>query len=46
MLVIKSRNMSEKHIENITKSDSNFAPPLFDHHVRHCLVNNIYISKK
>ena len=49
MLVIKSRKsngMSEKHIENITKSDSNFAPPFFDHHVRHCLVNNIYISKK
>ena len=39
--------------ENITKSDSNFAPTFVDHHVlsdinftRHCLINNIYIPKK
>ena len=46
--------MSEEDIEDITKSDSNFAPTFFDHHVlpevdfnRHCLINNnISISKK
>ena len=46
--------MSEEDIEDITKSDSNFAPTFFDHHVLpevnfngHCLINNnISISKK
>ena len=42
--------MSEENIENITKSDSNFAPTFVDHHVLpdinfngHCLITNIYI---
>ena len=46
--------MSEKNIENITKSDSNFAPIFVDHHLLpninfhgHCLIkNNISIPKK
>ena len=45
--------MSKENIENITKSDSNFAPTFVDHHVLpdinvngHCLINNIYIPKK
>ena len=46
--------MSEENIENITKSDSNFAPTFVDHHVLpktnfngHCLIkNNIFIPKK
>ena len=46
--------MSEENIENITKSDSNFAPTFVNHHVLpdinfngHCLINyNISISKK
>ena len=46
--------MSEENIENITKSDSNFAPTFVDHHVLpdinvngHCLINNnISIPKK
>ena len=46
--------MSEESIENITKSDSNFAPIFVDHHLlpdrnfnRHCLIkNNISIPKK
>ena len=46
--------MSEEDIEDITKSDSNFAPTFFDYHVLpevnfngHCLINNnISISKK
>ena len=49
----KSNGMSEESIENITKSDSNFAPTFVDHHVLpdinfnvHWLVNNIYIPKK
>ena len=29
----KSNGMSEESIENITKSDSNFAPTFVDHHV-------------
>ena len=40
-------------LENITKSDSNFAPTFVDHNVLpdlhfngHCLINNISISKK
>ena len=50
----KSNGMSEKSIENITKSDSNFAPTFVDHHSLpdmnfdgHCLIkNDISISKK
>ena len=50
----KSNEMSEKSIENITKSDSNFAPTFVDHHVLpdvnyngHCLIkNNISVPKK
>ena len=45
--------MSKENIENITKSDSNFAPTFVDHDVLpdinvngHCLINNIYIPKK
>ena len=46
--------MSEKNIENITKSIRNFAPTFVDHHVLpdisfngHCLMNNtISIPKK
>ena len=45
--------MSEENIENITKSDSNFASTIVDHHVLsdinfngHSLINNICISKK
>ena len=39
--------MSDEYIENITKSDSNFAPTFVDHHLLsdrnfngHCLINN------
>ena len=49
----KSNGMSEENIENITKSDSNFAPTFVDHHLLpdidfngHCLKNNISIPKK
>ena len=49
----KSNGMPAENIENITKSDSNFAPTFVDHHVlpdtnfnKHCLINNIYIPKK
>ena len=46
--------MSEENIENITESDSNFAPTFVDHHVlteinfnAHCFIkNNISIPKK
>ena len=45
--------MSEESIENITKSDSNFAPTFADHHLlpdlnfnAHCLIKNISIPKK
>ena len=46
--------MSEKSIEIITKSDSNFGPTIVDHHSfpdinfnEHCLIkNNISISEK
>ena len=45
--------MSDENIENITKSDSNFAPTFLDHHVLpdmdlsgQGLMNNIYIPKK
>ena len=45
--------MSEENIENVTKSDSNFAPTFVDHKVlpdinfkSHCLIKNISITKK
>ena len=46
--------MSEENIENITKSDSNFAPTFVDHHLLpdmnfngHGLIkNNISVPKK
>ena len=46
--------ISEENIENITQSDSNFAPNYVDHHLLpdmnfngHCLIKiNISISKK
>ena len=46
--------MSEESLENITKSDSNFAPTSVDHHFLpdinlygKCLIkNNVYIPKK
>ena len=45
--------MSEKNIENITKSDINFVPTFVDHGLLpdinfngHCLINNISIPKK
>ena len=43
----KSNGMSEKNIEKITKSDSNFAPTFVDHHLSldinftgHCLIRS------
>ena len=49
----KSNGMSEENIENISKSDRNFAPTFLDHHLLpdinfngHCLINNIHILKK
>ena len=49
----KSNGMSEENIENITKSDSNFALTFVDHHLLpdiyfngHCFINNISIPKK
>ena len=50
----KSNRMSEENIENITKSNSNFAPTFVDHYLLpdinfngHCLLkNNISIPKK
>ena len=50
----KSNGMSEESIENITKSESNFAPTFIDHHFLpdmnfngHCLTkNNISILEK
>ena len=49
----KSNGMSEENIENITKSDTNFAATLVDHHLLpdinfngHCLINNSSIPKK
>ena len=49
----KSIGMSEKIIENITKSYSNFALTFVDHHLLpdmnfngHCLIKNISIPKK
>ena len=50
----KSNGMSEESIENITKSESNFAPTFVDYHILpdisfngQCLIrNNISIPKK
>ena len=49
----KSYGMPEENIENIAKSDSNFAPAIVDDYVlldinfnRHCLINNFYILEK
>ena len=48
----KSNGMSEENIENITKSDSNFAPTFVNHVLPginfngHCLINHISIPKK
>ena len=49
----ESNGISEENIENITKSDGNFAQTLVDHLVltdisfnENCLINNIYIPKK
>ena len=49
----KSNEGSEENIENITESDSNFAPSFVDHILLpdidfngHCLINNISIPKK
>ena len=50
----KSNRMPEKNIDNITKSDSNFAPTFADHHllpdinfIGHCLMNNnIFVPEK
>ena len=49
----KLNGMLEENIENITKSDSNFAPTFVDHHLLpdinfngHCLIqNNMSIPK-
>ena len=45
--------MSKDNIENITKSDCNFAPTSVDHHLLpdinfngHCLRKDIYIPKE
>ena len=45
--------MSEENIENITKSDGNFARTFVDHHLlseinfnSHCLINNVSVPKK
>ena len=51
---LKSNGMAEENIENITKSDYNFAPTFADHHLLPdifingpCLIkNNISIPKK
>ena len=49
----ESKGTSEEKIENITKSDINFAPTFEDHHLfpdmnfnRHCLIKNISIPKE
>ena len=49
----KTNGKSEESIENITKSDSNFAPTFVDHHSLpdmnfngYCLIKNISIPKK
>ena len=45
--------MSKENIENITKSDNNFAPTFVNHDSLpdinfngHCLINNVYILIK
>ena len=45
--------MSDENIENITKSDNNFASTFVDHHLlsdidfnEYCLINRISIPKK
>ena len=42
----KSNGMSEESIENITKSDSNFAPTFVDHHLLWDMSFNGYLSIK
>ena len=48
----KYNGISEENIGNTTKSDSNFAPTFFDHHIltdtnfNGLCLNNIYIPKK
>ena len=49
----EANGMSEENIENITKSDSNFAPTFVHYHLLpdinfngNCLINNISIPKK
>ena len=49
----KSNGMLEENIENITKSESNFAPFFVDHQLLqdinfngNCLINNISIPQK
>ena len=49
----KANGMSVENIENMTKSDSNFAQTFVNHHLqsdinfnKHCLINNISVSKK
>ena len=49
----KSYGISQRNIENITKSDSNFTQTFVDHYVLpeinlngQCLINNISIPKK
>ena len=49
----ESNGISEENIENVTKSDGNFAQTFVDHLVltdisfnENCLINNIYIPKK
>ena len=50
----KFNGISEESIENINKSDRNFAPTFLDHYILpdinfngHCLIkNNIFIPKK
>ena len=47
------KECQKKNMENITKSDTNFAPIFVDHHLLpninfngHCLINNISVPKK
>ena len=42
----QSNGMSEKSIEDITKSDSNFAPTVVDHHLLPNMSFNGHSSKK
>ena len=50
----KSNGMSEENIENITKSETNFAPTFVDHHLlpemkssrQYLIRNNVSIPKK